>query len=209
MHWDVLWQYRWELLSGLTLTCWLSAAAIVLSTLVGVPVGALWTTRHFYLSRAIGLVIEIMRNVPAVVKLFFLHFVIGMDAIPAGLLTLVIHQSAYIADVTVAGLRSIPSGQREGALACGHSDVQVFRYVLLPQAMRVMIPPLTTQYVQIVKNSAVVMLVAVEDLSFQTQFIEQQTFRGFEAATATTVMYIILVLLISSAMSLLARRLSR
>lgn len=209
MHWEVLWEYRWALLNGLFLTCWLSASAIVLSTLVGVPVGALWTNRNFYLNRSIGLFVEVMRNVPAVVKLFFLHFVVGIDAIPAGLLTLVIHQSAYIADVTVAGLRSIPAGQREAALASGQSEIQAFRYVLLPQALRHMIPPLTTQYIQIVKNSAVVMLVAVEDLAFQTQFIEQQTFRGFEAATATTVLYVTLVLLIATAMSRLEKRLAR
>jgi len=209
MDWYVLWDYRWSLLNGLTLTIWLSAVSIVGSTIVGVVVGCLGTLPSFFLRRATGTYVETMRNIPVVVKLFFLHFIFGLDAIPAGILSLVLHQSAYIADVITAGLRSIPTGQTEAALSCGHSRSQVFQYILVPQALRIVIPPLTTQYIQVVKNSAVVMLIALEDLTFQTQLIEHQTFRGFEASTAVTVLYLLIVLVIAVLMTLAHKRLVR
>ena len=206
MEWHVLWDYRAHLLDGLILTVSLSAASIVGSTMLGTVVGCLNDLRSLYLRRAISAYIEVMRNIPVVVKLFFLHFVVGLDGIPAALLSLILHQSAYIADVTIAGLRSIPVGQRDAALACGHSEAEVFRYILLPQVTRIIIPPLTTQYIQIVKNSAVVMLIALEDLTFQTQLIEHQTFRGFEAAAAVTILYLLVVLVIVAVMELLHKR---
>ena len=116
-----------------------------------------------------------------------------------------LHQSAYIADVTSAGLRSVSHGQLEAAWSCGHSNIQAFRYVLLPQAIGIVIPPLTTQYIEILKNSAILSMIAVEDLTFQTQMIEIESFRGFEAATAATLMYLIVALAIAAMMSWLQR----
>src|SRR3546814_10175473 len=83
----------------------------------------------------------------------------------------------------------IPSGQSDAALALGLSRWRSFCLVLLPQAARAMMPPMTTQYTQIVKNSSVVMLVALQELTFMTQRIEHETFRGLEAATTATVLY--------------------
>ena len=107
-----------------------------------------------------------MRNVPLVVKLFFLYFILGLDAYPAALLGLVIHQSAFIADVTSAGLRSIPHEQAEAARATGLSSLQTFSYVLFPQFLRVTIPPFTNQAIELLKNSALVSLIGLQDLMF-------------------------------------------
>lgn len=201
MKWSILWEYRWALWSGLQITLWISVVSILGATLVGALVGWLSTSSTFLVQRLTATYVEVLRNVPAVVKLFFFYFLVGLDAITASIVSLVLHQSAYIADVTAAGLRSIPYGQREAALSCGHSNAQMFCYVLMPQAIRVMIPPLTSQYIEIVKNSAIVMLIAVQDLTFQTQQIESETFRGFEAATAVTILYLIIALIIAGSMS--------
>ncbi|MSO94154.1 MAG: amino acid ABC transporter permease [Rhodospirillales bacterium] len=205
MKWQILWEYRWALLSGLWITLWISAVSIVGATIIGALVGWLSTWHAFVIQRLTAMYMEVIRNIPAVVKLFVLYFLAGLDATTAGVATLILHQSAYIADITAAGLRSIPSGQREAALSCGHSDAQVFLYVLIPQAVRVVIPPLTSQYIEVVKNSAIVMLIAIQDLTFQTQQIESETFRGFEAATAVTLAYLVIALIISTAMSWLQK----
>lgn len=205
MDWYVIWDYRGSLVDGTWLTIQLSLLAIVGSTVVGTAVGCAATLPSFLLSRLAGVYVEVLRNIPTVVKLFFLHFILGMDAFLSGLSALILHQSAYIADVAAAGLRSIPPGQTEAARSCGHSYTQLLRYVLLPQAIRHVIPPLTTQYVQIVKNSAVVMLIALEDLTFMTQKIGHETYRAFEAATATTAIYLTLAMVITGAMSILQR----
>lgn len=209
LDWYVIWDYRAELLRGLWLTARISVATILGATLVGVGVGCLGTLPSFFLRRLTTLYVELLRNVPVVVKLFFAHFVLGFDALPAGILVLILHQSAYIADVTASGLRSVPLGQTEAALASGMSHPQIFGAVLLPQAVRAMIPPMTTQYTQAVKNSAVVMLVALEDLTFMTQKIEHETFRGVEAAASVTLLYLLIVLCVAWAMSALQGLLDR
>lgn len=209
LDWYVIWDYRADLLSGFWLTFRISVTAIFGATLVGVLAGCLLALPNFFVHRLTGLYVQVLRNIPVVVKLFFAHFVLGLDALPAGIVVLILHQSAYIADVTTAGLRSIPYGQTEAAMASGLSYSQIFGSVLLPQAARAMIPPMTTQYTQTVKNSAVVMLIALQDLTFMTQRIEHETFRGIEAATTVTLLYLFIVLLIAAAMSVLQRVLDR
>jgi polar amino acid transport system permease protein len=206
LDWSILWQFRQALWSGLLTTLWISAVGIIGSTLLGVTIGCLSSLPSLLLRRLTGSYVELLRNLPMIVKLFFLYFVAGLPAIPAALLALSLHQSAYIADVTKAGIRSIARGQIDAALSLGHRWPQVFRYILLPQVARVVMPPMTTQYVSVVKNSAVVALIAVQDLTFETQQINVETFRGFEAATAATVLYILVALTVIGAMSWLQPR---
>lgn len=201
MNWHVLWSYRADLAEGLWLTVWISTIAIVGAAVIGTISGFLLASRVFYLRRLTETGVAALRNVPVVVKLFFLHFVIGLPALWAAIIGLIVHQSAYIADVTAAGLRSIPRGQEEAGASTGLTKVQIARHVLLPQALRYSLPALTTQFASIVKNSSVVMLLAIEDLTFMTKKIESETFRGLEAATAVTVIYIAIVAVVIIAMS--------
>lgn len=209
LDWYIIWDYRADLLLGFWLTVRISLSAIVGATLLGITIGCIRTTPFFLAQRLTSLYVEILRNIPVVVKLFFAHFILGLDALPAGIAVLILHQSAYIADVTAAGLRSVPYGQTEAAMASGLSYPQVFGFVLLPQAVRTIIPPMTTQYTQVVKNSAVVMLIALEDLTFMTQRIEHETFRGIEAASTVTLLYLLMALCIALVMSGLHRLLER
>jgi polar amino acid transport system permease protein len=206
MDWHILWQYRAALWDGLVTTIWISALAIVGSTSVGVIVGCLGATPSFFLRRLTSAYTELLRNLPLLVKVFFFYFVLSMPTIPAALLGLVLHQSAYIADVTGAGIRSVARGQLDAGLALGHGYWQVFRYVILPQAVRIVIPPMTTQYVAVIKSSSIVALIAVEDLTYQTQQINVETFRGFEAATAATALYVLVALAVIGSMTFLQRR---
>jgi His/Glu/Gln/Arg/opine family amino acid ABC transporter permease subunit len=206
VDWLTVWQYREAILGGLTLTIWLSAAAIVGSTFVGVTVGCLGTTPSFVIPRLTRAYIEFLRNIPIVVKVFFFYFIVGLPGIPAALIALVLHQSAYIADVTGAGIRSIARGQLDAGLSLGHGYWQVFRYVIVPQMVRVIIPPLTTQYVSVIKNTSVVALIAVQDLTFETQEVNVATFRGFEAATVATVLYIAVAMVVIALMTALHSR---
>ena len=209
LDWHVIWAYRSDLLQGFVLTLQLSLVAIAGASLLGTLVGCLRASGGFLARRLTALYVELLRNIPIVVKLFLAHFILGIDALPAGIAALILHQSAYVADVTAAGLRSVPSGQADAALALGLSRWRSFCLVVLPQAARAMIPPLTTQYTQIVKNSSVVMLVALQELTFMTQRIEHETFRGLEAATTATILYAALALAIAAAMASVERALER
>ena len=205
LDWYVIWDYRADLLEGLWLTLRISAVSIVGATLVGIAIGCIHALPFFLAQRVTGLYIEVLRNIPVVVKLFFAHFVLGFDALPAGIIVLILHQSAYIADVMAAGLRSVAVGQTEAALASGLSYRQTFGSILLPQAARAMVPPMTTQYTQIVKNSSVVMLIGLQDLTFMSQRISHDTFRGLEASTTVTLLYLGIVLCVALAMGGLER----
>ena len=206
MDWAVLWEYRAALAGGLAVTLEVSALAIVGATVVGVLVGCLRGTGSYLLQRLTATYTELLRNLPLIVKLFFLYFVIGLPALPAALAALVLHQSAYIADVTEAGLRSVGRGQLDAGLSLGLKRWQVYRRIILPQTVRVMLPPMTSQYVSVVKNTSVVALIGVTDLTFQTQQINVETFRGFEAATAVTLLYMFVAGVVIGGMTWLQRR---
>jgi polar amino acid transport system permease protein len=206
MRWSVLWDYREALVSGLVLTVEITALTLVGALLLGTLVACVRQLPSYAIAQAMRAYVEVTRNIPSVVKVFFLYFVLGLDALPAAVLGLSVHQSSYISDVLDAGFRSIPREQSEAAWACGHSRLEIFRYVLLPQVWVMVLPPLTSQFIEIVKNSAAAMLLGIKELTFQTQNIDVETFRGFEAATAVTLIYLSLALSISWTSSLLERR---
>jgi len=189
-------------------TIGVSILGIIGSTIVGVLVGCLGTLPSFLLRRATGLYTEVLRNLPLIVKLFFLYFIVGLPALWAAVAALVLHQSAYIADITRSGIRSVALGQLDAASSLGHGYWQAFRYVIVPQTVRIVLPPMTSQYVSVIKNSSVTALISIQDLTFQTQEINVETFRGFEAATATTVLYMLVASVVIALMTRLHRRLA-
>ena len=189
MDWSVLWTYREALASGVAVTIGLALSAILGATVTGVVVGCLASSRSYLLLRLTSAYTGLLRNLPLIVKMFFFYFVLGWPEIAAALTALILHQSAYIADVIASGLRSIEVGQVDAGLALGLRRISVLRHIVLPQLARVVLSPMTTQYVSVVKNTSVVALIGVADLTFQTQQINVDTFRGFEAATAATLLY--------------------
>lgn len=203
LDWAVVWQYREDIAKGLWVTIQISGLSIFFSTTVGLTIGGLRIAPGFFLHKFLGLYLDVIRNIPAVVKLFVIHFVFGVDAFTAGVLALSLHQSAYIADVMASSLNSLPKGQLEASLASGLSYRQAFQRVLLPQALRIAIPPLSTQFIQIIKNSAIVMLISLEDLTFITNHIQLETFRGMEASVVVTLLYLMIAFAIIISMNLI------
>ena len=189
-YWPVLLQYADLLLEGLRITLFLFAVGTILSMVLGVIFGMLGASR-FRALRILGEVyVEVNRNTPLVVKLFFLYFGFGMDAYHAAIIGLAAHQSAYMAEIVRSGIESISAGQMEAALSSGLTRFQAMRRIILPQGLVIVIPPLTTQVLETLKNTSIAMTIAIPELTFQTQQIEAYSFRGFEAATAATLMYL-------------------
>ena len=208
MDWSVVWQFRAAILEGFAYTVAISALAIVGSLLLGTILGCLRFARPALLGDMIDGYVEIVRNIPVIVKLFFLYYIAGLDALPSGLLALIIHQSGYITDVLTAGFRSIHPEQAESGYAQGLTRWQILIFALLPQVVRISLPPLTSQFIEVVKNSAVIMFVGVQELTFATQEISQSTLRSFEAAAVATALYVTLTLVIVGGMGRLGRRLN-
>lgn len=192
--WTVLWAYRAALGQGVILTIELAMLAMALSLVAGTLVGVMRILPAQVLRDLSFLYVEVMRNIPSLVKLFFFYFAFGLDAFTATLLALTLHQAAYIADAVRAGIQSLPKGQTEAALASGLSLWQTLIAVILPQTFRIILPPLITNFIEIIKNSSIGVTVGLTELTFQTQLINSETFRGFEAATAVTVVYLLMTL---------------
>ncbi|MGO7157694.1 amino acid ABC transporter permease [Rhizobium leguminosarum] len=157
-------------LRGLGMTVALSLISLVLGTLIGFCLGILRTGGSRLLSAAIGSWVDLIRGTPFLVQIFLIFFIlpefgIELDAFSAGIIALTNLAACFICEIVAAGIRAVPTGQIEAALASGLSRRQRMRQVVLPQAMRIVLPPLVGQYVLLIKDSSVVSAIGLTDLT--------------------------------------------
>ena len=221
-NWSVLWtgeSGRW-LLSGLIVTLELSALAWILAVALGIVSGALRTVKFRPLRAVATFYVEFFRNVPLLVWMFFWYFGVppflpevirewmfghGLE-FWAGVLALGVYSGARFSEVLRSGIQSIPRTQMEAAVASGLTTFQAYRYVILPVALRLIIPPATNESLNLLKNSSVALTISVAELTFQTRQIETYTAKAIEALTAGTLIYLVLCIGLASLMSWLERR---
>jgi polar amino acid transport system permease protein len=203
----------------LQLSAWVRALAFVLGMLFG-------TVRWIGLKATepiCWLYVEFARNTPPVVQILFWYFSasyilpswlflqlrdLGYE-FGAAVMALAIYHGAFVAEVVRAGLNSVPEGQFDGARALGLSIAQSLRQIMLPQAVRIALPPLVNEAVSIIKNTSLAMAIGVTELTYQYKHIDIFAFRGVEALAAVTVIYIILCTVTAGFGHLLSTRLSR
>jgi len=200
--------YLHYLLVGLSWSIATALCAWVIALLVGAVVGTLRTTTNQWVVRLGNIYVEIFRNVPLIVQMFLWFFVFpeflpkGMgDAIkqmppPWGsfvpaVLCLGIFTSVRVAEQVRAGIQSLPRGQRMAGTAMGLTQAQTYRYVILPQAFRIILPPLTSEFMNIIKNSSVALTIGLMELTARARSMQEMSFQVFEAFAAATVIYLI------------------
>ncbi|TKD29873.1 MAG: amino acid ABC transporter permease [Mesorhizobium sp.] len=149
------------------------------------------------LKRAIGVYVEIVRNTPFLVQLFFIFFGlpsigIRLDPLLAAMLAMTLNMAAYTIEIVGAGLDAVPRGQTEAALALGLRPRQVFVKIVLPQALKVIYPALTSQIIIMMLESAVVSQIAVRELTYEADMLQARTFRAFETYFVVTIVYLLL-----------------
>jgi glutamate/aspartate transport system permease protein len=164
--------------------------------------------------------VEFFRNVPLLVWMFVWYFAVppilprlaqdwlfdhGLE-FWAAVLALGVYSGARFAEVLRAGIQSIPRTQVEASLASGLTTVQAYRYVIVPVALRLIIPPLTSESLNLLKNSSVALTISVAELTFQTRQIETYTAKAIEALTAGTLLYLALCLVVAVVMGWVERR---
>jgi len=202
--------FEW-LVSGLKVTLQLSASGIVLSFLLGLLVAVMRMSHISPIRWAAMTFLEFTRNTPLLVQIFFWYFG-SYKLLPEGintwlnetgfefaaaLMALTIYTSAFIAEDIRSGVLSIPKEQMEAARSAGFSYLHSMQYIILPQAVRITIPPLVNQFLNLAKNSSLAMTIGVMELTYQARQVESYTFKGFEAFTAATVVYLVLSVLIT------------
>ncbi len=211
--------FQW-LLSGFYTTVELSVVSISLAFMLGLvvammrmsPVRPIRWVAHGYL--------EFFRNTPLLVQMFFWYFG-SYKLLPqavndllaktnfefaAAVIALTIYTSAFIAEDIRSGVLSIPAEQMEAARSSGFSYVKAMRYIILPQAVRITIPPLITQFLNLTKNSSLAMTIGVAELTYQARQVESYTFRGYEAFTAATLVYLGMSLTIAGLVNLYSKK---
>ncbi|MDD3826895.1 MAG: amino acid ABC transporter permease [Anaerolineae bacterium] len=221
---------------GLDTTITVSIIAYVAAMLLGLAVGLLRISRNRLLLEVTSFYVEIVRGVPMLVLLYYIAFVgapavvtavnwLGGPLIEAGViqplnvrqldftvravLALTIGYSAFISEIFRAGIQSIPRGQMEAALAVGMTHAQAMRRIILPQAVRNVLPPLGNEFVAMLKDSALVSVLGVQDITQLGKVYSASTFKFFETYNTVAFLYLVMTVTLSLGVAALERRLSQ
>ena len=157
-------------LKGLWMTAAVSGLSLAFGTVIGFLWGVIRASRSRLFRRVIGAWVDVIRGTPFLVQLFIVFFIlpeagIHLDAFPAAVLALTNLAACFICEIIAGGILAVPSGQREAATASGLSAYHQLRYIIMPQAMRTILPPLVGQYVLLIKDSSVVSAIGVVDVT--------------------------------------------
>jgi len=199
------------LIMGLMVTFKITAVSLLLSFSFGL-IAALFRLSNSFMARALARgYIEMIRNTPLLVQLFFIYFVLGpildIDRFTAAVLALSLFEGAYASEIFRAGIVSIPTGQWEAAFSIGLGRYLTYRHIVLPQAIRWVLPPLTGQAISLIKDSALVSTIAVYDLTMRGQAIIAETFLTFEIWFTVAAVYLLITTSLSLAVNIMENRL--
>ena len=205
--------YSWVnirfLLQGLGITIEISVASIICSFIIGTLLGIIRYAKIKYVSAIVGFIIDLIRNLPLLLIIFFTYFGlpnIGVkpEIIPAAIMALTVFESSMVAEIVRSGINSIDYGQTEGALANGLTKWQALRLIVLPQAIKNMLPALVSQFISLVKDTSLATIIVLPELMYHAQIIYgQNTNYIIPMFVALAVLYFIVSL------SLLARYLDK
>ncbi|MEW6695532.1 putative glutamine ABC transporter permease protein GlnM [Tepidimonas thermarum] len=203
------------MLSAWGWTVSVSVLALLLALVVGSVIGTLRTLPNSpWIVRLGNGWVELFRNIPLLVQIFLWYHVIpalvpALKGVPSFVLVVIalgLFTSARIAEQVRSGIQALPRGQRYAALALGLTTGQAYRYVLLPMAFRIIIPPLTSETMNIFKNSSVAFAVSVAELTMFAMQAQEETARGIEIYLAVTALYIVSAFAINRLMAFIERR---
>ena len=210
-NWAAIWAYRQKFLQGWLMTVFLSAAALLVSLLIGLLTALARRSLFLPLRYSAVLYVEIVRGTPLLVQILILFYVVanafGIDnRYLVGVLTLSLFAGAYLAEMIRAGIESIRDSQLESARAIGLTRTQTYRYVIFPQVVRQLVPPLTGQFASIIKDSSLLSIIAVSEFTLNAQEVNAFTYSTLESYLPLAVGYLLLTLPVSLISRVLERR---
>lgn len=198
------------LVEGFLVTLQITGVSLILAVAFGL-ISALFRLSESLAAKALARAyVELIRNTPLLVQIFFVYFVLspvlGLERFFSAVLALSLFEGAYLAEIFRAGILSVPRGQREAAESLGLGRWGTYRHVVLPQAVRHVLPPLTGQAVSLIKDSALVSTIAVYDLTMRAQAVIAETYLAFEIWFAVAAVYLAMTLGLSLLMGFMERR---
>ena len=221
--WSVLWRepFGMMLLKGLGLTIFIGLTAWIIALSLGIILGTMRVMPSRSLRFVSTLYVEVFRNIPLIVQLFFWFFAgpmifgetmarqinqVSSLNFYVAIIGLGLYTASRIAEHVRAGYTSIGLDQYHAVLSTGMTQVQMYRYVIIPYALRLTIPPLTTEFLTIFKNSSVAMTIGVAELTFQSYQIDAETFHGLESTTGAMFIYLLLGMTVVKFMGIVEKK---
>ncbi len=198
------------LMHGLMVTFKISGISLVLAFAIGLTTALLRLSDSFVGQAVAQFYLETSRNTPLLIQLFFIYFVagpvVGLGRFPSAVLALSLFEGAYASEIFRAGIVSISRGQREASYSLGLSVLDAYRFIILPQAIRRILPPLTSQAISLIKDSALVSTIAIYDLTMEAQALIAETFLTFELWFTVGGMYLAVTTVLSLFVNYLENR---
>lgn len=193
MNWSVITQNLPLFFTGVRMTLTVSFLALLVSIPIGAIAGLFRVSRFRLLRMAAAVYVEFFRGVPLLVLLIWIFFVLGrflrLGPYGSAILGLGIFSGAFVAEIVRSGIQAVPKGQMEAARASGMTYLQAMGYVILPQAVRKVLPPMASQFIILVKDSSLVSVISIVDLSMVAKNLVATTFRSVEIWTFVAVLY--------------------
>ena len=201
------------LVKGLLVTLQITFWSALLALVTGLTAALLRLSRSasgYFLATAY---LELVRNTPLLVQMFLFYFVLapifGIERFWTGVIALAFFEAAFISEIIRGGILSVPKGQWEAAASVGLTTQDIYRQVVLPQALPIMLPPLTSAIVNLIKNSAIVSTIAIFDLTTEGRNVIADTFMSFEIWFTVAGIYLVLTLSLSAVVDVMERRVRR
>jgi His/Glu/Gln/Arg/opine family amino acid ABC transporter permease subunit len=213
-NWDVVVQNQDLLWAGVRYTLWIATVAMALSLVLGLLVAVLRLSAFPPLAWLAAAYINVFRAIPLFVFIIYVYYGVSIavginfEPVTAGIIALTLQYGAWMAEIFRSGIQAVPKGQREAASSLGMGRARIFASVVLPQALRIVIPPTGNMFIGMVKDSSLVSIIGVAELVRTTQLLVSQTFRPFEFYTAAVLVYLAVTLVLSYAVKVLERRLA-
>lgn len=210
---EILTNYGDLLLEGFINTLIASLIALVISLIIGTLLGIFQVSTNKLLAGLANFYVQLFLNIPLLIIVLFFYVVfpmlfVGVNGFTAGIIGLTIYTSAFIAETVRAGILGVPKGQMEAGLSTGLTYSETMRYIILPQAIKIVIPPLGNQFINLVKNSSVLAMVAGLDLMYYGDLIASETFNTFDTYIIVALFYLIITLPLTYTMQYVERRLA-
>lgn len=197
---------------GVLVTFQVTICSIVLALLLGLLTGLGRVSRNRWINLVASTYVEIIRGIPLLVQLFYIYYALGkfirVPDMVAAVIAMAVCYGAYLGEIFRAGIMAIDKGQAEAARSLGFSRAQTMRFVILPQAMRVILPPVGNEFIMLLKDTSLVSILAVADLLRRGREFASETFLYFETYTVVALVYLIITLLLSKLVSKLEERLT-
>ncbi|MGD1822442.1 MAG: amino acid ABC transporter permease [Pleomorphochaeta sp.] len=199
-------------IQGAPVTFQCTIFAIIGAVIIGTFTGLGSVSKHSIVNMISGVYVELIRGIPLLVQLIFIYYALGrffsLSGITAAVISLAICFGAYMGEIVRAGIQAIPKGQMEAAIALGMSRYQAFRYVILPQTLKVVLPAVGNEFISMLKDSSLVSVIALSDILRRGKEYISRTFLSLETMLIVALIYLVITLILSRLVGKLEERMN-